>query len=189
VDIRRSWVCKTAPKALGARLPPGPHNSGETSQACLRRAQNPPTDDTGGSAGVTRSLRLSGSRALQNERAQTESSSTHSASVIVCSTFGPLSDRGGAQISNQLQLGKLEAYVVGLTGLWSSIHGAADSVREEIGAARADIDELNSGSELDQMTSLRLQMMMDRRSSFLDSLSNLLKKIQDTEASIAQNLK
>lgn len=48
---------------------------------------------------------------------------------------------------------------------------------------------LDGMSELSEMTSLRLQMMMDRRSKFIATLSNIMKKISDTQAAIVQNLK
>jgi hypothetical protein len=35
-------------------------------------------------------------------------------------------------------------------------------------------------NELSEMTSLRLQMMMDRRSKFISTLSNIMKKISTT---------
>ena len=48
---------------------------------------------------------------------------------------------------------------------------------------------LDSLSEMSEMTSLRLQMAMDRRSKFVVSLSNILKKIADSDNAIVQNLK
>jgi hypothetical protein len=50
-------------------------------------------------------------------------------------------------------------------------------------------DKLDSMSEISEMTSLRLQMMMDRRSKFLSTLSNIMKKISSTQDAIIQNLK
>ena len=47
----------------------------------------------------------------------------------------------------------------------------------------------NDLSELGEMESLRLQMAMDRMSKMMTTLSNLLKKMQDTSAAITQNLK
>lgn len=44
-------------------------------------------------------------------------------------------------------------------------------------------------SEMGEMESLRLQMAMDRMSKMMSTLSNLLKKISDTQNSIVQNLK
>jgi hypothetical protein len=54
------------------------------------------------------------------------------------------------------------------------------------GRLKADLDSMN---ELNEMESLRLQMAMDRRSKFMQALSNILKKTSDTQASIVQNLK
>ena len=57
----------------------------------------------------------------------------------------------------------------------------------------ASIDEmksdLDSMSEMGEMESLRMQMAMDRMSKMMATLSNLLKKISDTQSSIVQNIK
>lgn len=50
-------------------------------------------------------------------------------------------------------------------------------------------DRLDSMNEMSEMTSLRLQMMMDRRSAFLSTLSNIMKKISSTQDQLVQNLK
>lgn len=49
-----------------------------------------------------------------------------------------------------------------------------------------DLDSLN---EMGEMESLRLQMAMDRLARLMSTLSNILKKISDTAATITQNLK
>jgi hypothetical protein len=49
--------------------------------------------------------------------------------------------------------------------------------------------KLDSMSEMSAMTSLRLQMAMDRRSKFVQTLSNIMKKISDTQGTLVQNLK
>jgi putative addiction module CopG family antidote len=58
---------------------------------------------------------------------------------------------------------------------------------------RAVLDDLkgrlDSLSEMGEMESLRLQMAMDRRAKLLSTLSNIMKKLSDTRASITQNLK
>jgi hypothetical protein len=51
---------------------------------------------------------------------------------------------------------------------------------------RGDLDSLNSMSET---TSNFLQMGMDRRSRFTEALSNVLKKLDNTEETLIQNLK
>jgi len=50
-------------------------------------------------------------------------------------------------------------------------------------------DKLDSVSELGEMESLRLQMIMDRRSKLFETLSNIMKKISSTQEAITQNLK
>jgi hypothetical protein len=58
--------------------------------------------------------------------------------------------------------------------------------------ARLEADaknSLDSLSDLSEMTSLRLQMEMDRREKALETLSNLMKKMSDTAESIIGNLK
>jgi hypothetical protein len=50
-------------------------------------------------------------------------------------------------------------------------------------------DNLDSMNEMSETESLRLQMAMDRRSKFLEALSNLLKKMGDANSTIVQNLK
>ena len=49
--------------------------------------------------------------------------------------------------------------------------------------------DLDSMSEMGEMESLRLQMMMDRLSKMMSMLSNIMKKIADTNSQIVQNLK
>jgi putative addiction module CopG family antidote len=49
--------------------------------------------------------------------------------------------------------------------------------------------QLDSLSEMSEMTSLRLQMAMDRRSKFIETLSNIMKKISTTADTLVQNLK
>jgi hypothetical protein len=49
--------------------------------------------------------------------------------------------------------------------------------------------KLDSMSEMSEMTSLRLQMAMDRRSKLMQTLSNIMKKISDTNNAITQNIK
>jgi len=50
-------------------------------------------------------------------------------------------------------------------------------------------NDLDSMSEMGEMESLRLQMAMDRLGKLMSALSNILKKVSDTESSIVANLK
>lgn len=49
--------------------------------------------------------------------------------------------------------------------------------------------DLDSMSEMGEMESLRLQLLMDKRSKMLSTISNLMKKISKTAEQITQNLK
>jgi hypothetical protein len=49
--------------------------------------------------------------------------------------------------------------------------------------------KLNGMNEMSEMTSLRLQMTMDRRPKFISTLSNMLKKISTTQDTLVQNIK
>jgi hypothetical protein len=53
-------------------------------------------------------------------------------------------------------------------------------------SAKGDLDSMN---EMSEMSSMRLQMAMDRRSKFVEALSNIMKKIDSTQETIVQNLK
>jgi hypothetical protein len=64
------------------------------------------------------------------------------------------------------------------------------AAKEDQATAKEELKEkLDSMDEMSEMESLRLQMVMDRRSKFMSALSNILKKISDTQDSIVQNLK
>jgi Spy/CpxP family protein refolding chaperone len=50
-------------------------------------------------------------------------------------------------------------------------------------------DQLDGLNELSEMTSLRLQMTMDRRSKFISTLSQMMKKTSTTQDILVQNIK
>ena len=54
------------------------------------------------------------------------------------------------------------------------------------GELKKNLDDMN---EMSEMTSLRLQMTMDRRSKFIETLSNIMKKISTTQDTVTQNVK
>ncbi|MEN8118575.1 MAG: hypothetical protein ABFS16_16450 [Bacteroidota bacterium] len=66
-------------------------------------------------------------------------------------------------------------------------------VLSEVAQIISDQDELesklNNMNEMSEMTSLRLQMTMDRRSKFISTLSQIMKKISSTQDSLVQNIK
>ena len=49
--------------------------------------------------------------------------------------------------------------------------------------------QVDSFSDMAEQMQLRLQMAMDRRSKFIDALSNLMKKQSDTANALVSNLK
>ena len=49
--------------------------------------------------------------------------------------------------------------------------------------------KLKGMNEMSEMTTLRLQMTMDRRSKFISTLSNIMKKISTTQDTLVQNIK
>ena len=57
------------------------------------------------------------------------------------------------------------------------------SLRDDI---QGNLDGMN---EMSEMTSLRLQVTMDRRSKFIETLSNIMKKIGTTQETLVQNIK
>ena len=68
-------------------------------------------------------------------------------------------------------------------------HGHLGDV-DELRCIQEDLKaQLDSMSEMSEMTSLRLQMTMDRRAKFISTLSNIMKKISTTQDTLVQNLK
>jgi hypothetical protein len=49
--------------------------------------------------------------------------------------------------------------------------------------------QLDSMNEMSELTSLRLQMAMDRRSKFMEAVSNIMKKMNSTSDTLVENLK
>jgi hypothetical protein len=84
---------------------------------------------------------------------------------------------------------QVEAYVEVLTDLLPSFEAGATLTQSEIVAVVADLAAISGPDELSDMTSLRLQMEMDRKSKFEETLSNLLKKVDATEQAITQQSK
>jgi hypothetical protein len=60
---------------------------------------------------------------------------------------------------------------------------------ELAGLLRSEYEDLFDTGDLGELQSLRLQIALDRRSKLLQTLSNILKKLSDTDSAIIQNLK
>lgn len=87
-----------------------------------------------------------------------------------------------------------------ITAQLAAMDQSIQTINAEIQKALADLKQLkaiqqnlsgdlNSMNEMSEMTSMSLQMAMDRRSKFLDALSNVLKSINDTQLQIVANMK
>jgi hypothetical protein len=66
---------------------------------------------------------------------------------------------------------------------------AADDAALLRQASDAATGQLQALSDVSEELQMRLQMIMDRRSKFLEALSNIMKKQSDTAAAIIANLK
>jgi hypothetical protein len=77
---------------------------------------------------------------------------------------------------------QLQSQIPGLTPAQAELLAFA-AIQE---ALQAQLDSMN---EMSEMTSMNLQMAMDRRSKFVETLSNVMKKIDSTQETIVQNLK
>jgi len=81
-------------------------------------------------------------------------------------------------------------YVNRISNLFHTINLATESKAQGLrNLYDALANNLDSISELSEMTSLRLQMTMDRRSKFISTLSQIMKKISTTQDILVQNIK
>ncbi len=103
------------------------------------------------------------------------------------STLRRLGSRGPAA---QLAL-RLGIHRERLAALLRRLEGLADTEGGKV--EKKDTEEHPSErdgmNDMSEMTSLRLQMTMDRRSKVIQTLSNIMKKIQTTQDAIVSNIK
>jgi hypothetical protein len=72
----------------------------------------------------------------------------------------------------------------------SRFEASADMSYQQVANLQMQLSQnLQSMNELSDMTSMKLQMTMDRRSKFIQMLSNIEKKISSGSSAIVQNLK
>jgi hypothetical protein len=74
------------------------------------------------------------------------------------------------------------------------MHVAAKDSRDDLRNQLVDVRRANQSrretmSEMSEMESLNMQMAMDRMSKMMTALSNIMKKMSDTSASITNNIK
>ena len=74
-----------------------------------------------------------------------------------------------------------------------SIQSRQQQLQKELDAIAKQQDEMkkkmDSMSEMSETTAMRLQLYMERRQKAYEMLSNIMKKMHDTQMSIIQNLK
>ena len=108
-------------------------------------------------------------------------------------TFGPagLGGLGGEESYHHAALPVPDAGSAGgVRTVATDLHPGPVTTEAQLRAIRDGLrDRLDSMSAMSEMTSLRLQMAMDRRSKFVEALSNIMKKIDSTQETIVHNLK
>jgi hypothetical protein len=78
----------------------------------------------------------------------------------------------------------------GLRTVATDLHPGPVTTEDQLSVIRDNLrDRLDNMGTLSEVTALRLQMAMDRRSKFMEALSNIMKKIDSTQETIVQNLK
>ncbi len=84
------------------------------------------------------------------------------------------------------RMNDLESHMTNLQERQLQLQKELEALQKQQGELK---DKLDSMTEMSETTAMRLQMMMDRRSKFMETLSNMLKKMAATSNSITQNLK
>lgn len=84
------------------------------------------------------------------------------------------------------RMNDMESHMTNLQERQLQLQKELDALQKQQGELK---DKLDSMTEMSETTAMRLQMMMDRRSKFMETLSNMLKKMAATSDSIKQNLK
>jgi putative addiction module CopG family antidote len=78
----------------------------------------------------------------------------------------------------------------GLRWVAADLAGEKITRLSQLDCAAAELqDKLDSLSEMSDMLSLRLQMLMDRRAKMMETLSNIMKKMGETAETLVGNMK
>ena len=87
----------------------------------------------------------------------------------------------------------LTSQMDGIEKQLASIQSRQQQLQKELDAIAKQQDELkkkmDTMSEMSETTAMRLQLYMDRRQKAYETLSNIMKKMHDTQMSIIQNMK
>ena len=98
--------------------------------------------------------------------------------------------KGSPKQSHDFAIRESIRYVNRMSNLFNTINQATESQAQGLyNLYDALANNLDSICDLSDMTSLRLQMTMDRRSKFISTLSQMMKKISTTEDILVQNIK
>ena len=82
------------------------------------------------------------------------------------------------------------AGLIAKTPSWTTVLPREPLDRKDLEGLQEDLKgKLDALNELSELTSLRLQMTMDRRSKFIETLSIIMKEISTTQETQVQNLK
>jgi Spy/CpxP family protein refolding chaperone len=84
---------------------------------------------------------------------------------------------------------RLHALERAKSALEALIERVAQESEEVAQSLRAIYDDLFVSTDFGEEEAFRLQMAMDRMSKMMETLSNILKKVSDTDSGIVQNLK
>ena len=84
------------------------------------------------------------------------------------------------------QLADLESKMQAIQAQIQKVQSDLENLKAVQNNLKGQLDSMN---EMSEMTSMRLQMAMDRRSKFVETLSNVMKKIDETQEAIVQNMK
>jgi hypothetical protein len=123
--------------------------------------------------------------------------------VLLCSIGFLSAQTGTAKLQTLQRIKVVKTPVKGeenINAQLAAMDSRMQAVQAEIQKAQTDFEnlqtiqnnlksQLDNMNEMSEMTSMRLQMAMDRRSKFMETLSNVLKKIGDTQSAIVQNMK
>jgi Skp family chaperone for outer membrane proteins len=123
--------------------------------------------------------------------------------VLLCCIGSLSSQTGPAKLQTLQRIKVVKTPVKGeenINAQLAAMDSRMQAVQAEIQKAQTDFDnlkaiqsnlksQLDNMNEMSEMTSMRLQMAMDRRSRFMETLSNVLKKIDETADAIVQNMK
>lgn len=191
-----SWI-----QGQAAEVATGRSNEEDVRQAALQHVTGNDPDGYGSDA-LTFLVMMGAVRSLDkksvDDQKQTEAIGRVGTNIdaIMGTIDKDLSNNSGKDDSDPCACSAYEPILHGLAeALQQSKTWMTVTVREpadvgDLKALRGDLEHMkNTMGGLSEMQGLRLQASVERRSSFMQTISNLMKKASETDASILQNLK